>query len=84
MKAIIYGPETGASGIYYLILETGQPLCSHFCSSSAYAESDLFKDRPERRDMFKKAGVTEFVWLKDSGLTKSALLARNKAWASGE
>lgn len=81
MKAIIVGPESNGEGVYTLIAEDGDVLCSHFCSFSGYAEGDLYKNRPERKEMFDKKGITEFVWLKDSGITKEELLKRNEAYA---
>lgn len=78
MKAIIYGPEDNGEGLYYLVAEDGEGLCSHFCSHAGYAASDLYENRPERKEMFDKKGITDFVWLKDSGFTREELLKRNK------
>lgn len=80
MKAIIVGRADGGEGVYTLVAEDGEALCSHFCSDASYAESDLFVRRPERKEMFKKKGITEFVWLKDSGIEEAELLKRNKEW----
>lgn len=82
MKAIIIPPGKTADhfgeGIYALVAEDGEHLASHFCSSSYYAESDLYGRRPERQPMFEAKGITEFVWLADSGLTLDELLRRNQ------
>lgn len=77
MKAIIVGPEDNGEGIYTLVAEDGEGLCSHFCSHAGYAEHDLYKGRPERKEMFDKKGITEFVWLEDSGVTSEELIKRN-------
>ena len=80
MKAIIVGPEDNGEGVYGLILETGEGLCSHLCSHAGYAEGDLYINRPERKEMFDEAGVTEFVWLQDSGISRDEITRRNKEW----
>ncbi len=81
MKAIIYGGKNNHNdGVFGLIAEDGERLCSHYCSGSNYAEGDLYRNRPERKEMFDKKGITEFVWLEDSGITKEELLKRNREW----
>jgi hypothetical protein len=81
MKAIIVGGKNNYKDcVFNLVAEDGEVLCSHYCSGANYAENDLYKGRPERKEMFDKKGITEFVWLEDSGITKEELLKRNKEW----
>ena len=81
MKAIICGGKNNyEDGVFSLFAEDGEFLCSHFCSNSGYAENDLYKKRPERKDFFDKKGITEFVWLEDSGITKEELSKRSEKW----
>jgi hypothetical protein len=80
MKAIIVGPKNGGEGSYSLVAEDGEGLCSHWCSNSAYAPGDLYANRPERKEKFDKKGITEFVWLEDSGISEEELLRRNKEY----
>jgi hypothetical protein len=67
-------------GVYTLVTEDGEGLCSHFCSQAAFAPGDLYSHRPERKPMFDAKGVTECVWLEDSGLSIEELTARNHAF----
>ncbi len=81
MKAIIFPPTPeGGEGVYVLIREDGVFLAEHFCSSAFYAPGDLYLHRPERQPFFEEKEITEFVWLKDSGISEDELLKRNKAW----
>ena len=81
MKAIIIGGKNNyKDGVFDLIAEDGEHLASHYCSGASYAEGDLYKNRPERKKKFDKKGITEFVWLEDSGITNEELLKRNKEW----
>lgn len=81
MKAIIVGGKQNYyDQVFELIAEDGEHLCGHFCSGAEYAEGDLYKNRPERKEMFDKKGITEFVWLEDSGISKEELMKRNKEW----
>jgi len=82
MRAIIYGPEDNGEGPYFLITEEGKLLCSHFCSSSHYAEGDLYKNRPERQPMLEAEGITEYVWIQDSGIDREEFAARQNAYAA--
>lgn len=54
MKGYIIGPESGGEGVYTLVAEDGEGICSHFCSDRSYAMSDLYTDRPERKEMFDR------------------------------
>lgn len=80
MKAIIIGPSNNGEGVYHLLAEDDKHLCSHLCSHAGYAPGDLYLNRPERKELFAKKGITEFVWLKDSGLSSEELQKRNKDW----
>jgi hypothetical protein len=81
MKAIIVGGKNNYNdGVFSLVAEDGEFLCEHYCSGAGYAEGDLFRNRPSRKEMFDKKGITEFVWLEDSGITEDELLKRNKEW----
>ena len=82
MKAIIIGTGKDGlgkgEGVYQLVAEDGEGLCSHLCSSAGYAEGDLFRDRPERKEIFDKKGITEFVWIENSGMTMDEIVEKNK------
>ena len=81
MRAIIVGGKNiYHDQVFDLVAEDGEYLCSHFCSGSGYAEHDLYKGRPERKEMFDKKGITEFVWLEDSGISVEEIQKRNKEW----
>ncbi len=80
MRGIIIGPSDGGEGCYSLVAEDGEGMCSHLCSSSGYAMGDLYSNRPERKEMFDKKGITEVVYLSESGISKEELLKRNKEY----
>lgn len=86
MKAIIIPPGKDArhmgEGVYTLITEDGECLASHFCSDCCFAPGDLYTNRPERQPMFEARGISELVWLADSGLTLDELIALNHARAT--
>jgi len=86
-RAIIIPP--GASGdhlgegVYALVAEDGECIATHFCSSAYYAQGDLWDRRTERREEFAHKGITEVVWLADSGLTLDELKRRNAEFVKG-
>jgi hypothetical protein len=80
MKGIIIGPRDDGDGVYTLVTENGEALCSHMCSSAGYAYGDLYGNRPERAELFAKHEITEVVHLKDSGVSREEMLKRNKDW----
>ncbi len=49
------------------IHESGEALCSHFCSHVGFAEGDLLTNRPERQErfteMFGPLAPIEIIWL---------------------
>ena len=88
MKAIIVPPGKNADymgeGVYTLLAEDGECLCSHFCSHYGFAPGDLYAHRPERKEMFDAKGITEFLWLAESGFALDELVKRNHAWAAAK
>lgn len=70
MRAIIVGPKDDGEGMYCLVAEDGELLRNHFCSDASFAEGDLFSNHPEYQEMFDQKGITSFVWLHASGLTR--------------
>ena len=80
MKGIIVGPENNGEGVYTLVAEDGEGMCSHFCSYAGYAMADLYSTRPERKEMFNKKGITEVVYLNESGISREELFKRNKEY----
>lgn len=84
MRAIIVTGAKFSSGdhVYDLIAEDGEHLASHICSAPGFAYGDLYGNRDDRKEMFDAKGITEAVWLADSGLTIYELLERNKEWAA--
>jgi hypothetical protein len=88
VKAIIVPPGSDAQhmgeGVYSLLAEDGECLASHYCSSSYFAPSDLYEQRPERKPMFDAKGITEWAWLAESGLTLAELVKRNHEFIAQE
>ena len=86
MKAIIVGGQEFSSHdrVYDLVAEDGEHLASHICSHPCFAPGDLYEHRPERKEMFDAKGITECVWLEDSGVALDELLRRNKEWAASQ
>jgi hypothetical protein len=81
MKGYIIGPRDGGEGVYTLVAEDGEGMCSHLCSSASYAKHDLYSGRPERAQMFAEKGITEVAYLKDSPeMTEEHLLDLNRKW----
>ena len=67
--------------VYVLIAETGEALASHCCSSKSFAKGDLYENRPERKEEYKKQfGNVEVLFLGDDEMTKEELIKRNKEW----
>lgn len=72
---------SGGEGIYDLLVETGEHLASHFCSSARYAREDLEANRPERKAEWKKKfGEYTVLALGEDNMTKEELIKRNKEW----
>ena len=66
---------------YVLIAETGEALAGHLCSSKYFAKGDLYENRPERKEEFKKRfGNVEVIFLGDDQMTKEELIKRNQEW----
>lgn len=66
---------------YVLVAETGEPLAGHICSSKSFAKGDLYENRPERKQEFKKRfGEVEVIFLGDDQMTKEELIKRNQEW----
>ena len=85
---IIGGGSDGlgrGEGVYTLLSEDGEFMASHFCSHAGYADSDLWKNRPERKDEWnKRFGEFKVIWLGDDEMKLETLLERNKEWAKKE
>ena len=79
MKAIIFGPADGGNGTYVLLTEEGEPICSHFCSHRGFAEGDLFRNRPERKELFESYNIDEFVWT-GGEFSREEMIKRNQEW----
>lgn len=78
-KMYIFGPSHKGEGIYYLLLDDGACLASHFCSSVEYARGDLEANRPERKKEWEKRfGQYTVLCLGDDDMTKERLLGLNK------
>jgi len=88
VKAIIVPPGKDGThmgeGVYALVAEDGECLATHVCSHACYAPGDLYTRRPERQPMFEAKGITELVWLAESGLTLAELQERNRAFAPAD
>jgi hypothetical protein len=69
-------------GLYTLIADDGEFLASHFCSHACYADGDLWKNRPERKEKWEKRfGEYKVVWLGEDDMKLETLIERNKEWA---
>ena len=69
-------------GVYTLSADDGEFLASHFCSHAGYADSDLWRDRPERKEVWKERfGEYKVIWLGDDDMKLETLIERNKEWA---
>lgn len=78
----LYFDGKGRNTVYYLITEEGEVLASHFCSSEAFAEGDLYYNCPERIKEYKERfGDVELLWVGDDDMTEEELIKRNKEWA---
>lgn len=85
VKLYITGPgETGmgtGEGPYVLVSETGEALCSHYCSSKGFAKGDLIEGRPERIEKFtEKFGEYEVLFLGEDDMVHEELYKRNQEW----
>ena len=62
MKAkIVNMSDTGrGEGEYALVMESGEILFTHYCSSADFAYGDLYGDNPKRQKLLKDCyGITE-------------------------
>ena len=71
----------GDTLFHLLVAETGEHLASHICSHYGFAEGDLFYNRPESIEQWKKRfGEIEVKFIDDTNITEDELLRRNKEW----
>lgn len=64
-----------------LVAETGEYLAGHFCSNSSFAFGDLYANRPERIEEWKKRfGEFEVKYIDETDITEEELVARNHKW----
>jgi hypothetical protein len=57
MKTLIIYPKSTVeqdSPFYLIDPDTGEALCSHFCSHSRFAPGDLYHNQEERKKEFKE------------------------------
>lgn len=67
--------------LYALVAETGEALAGHLCSSKSFAKGDLYENRPERKEEYKKRfGNVEVLFLGDDEMTEDELMKRHKEW----
>ena len=88
-KLYILGTEKNGmgsgEGIYNLIADDCEFMSSHFCSHAGYAEGDLWRNRENRIEEWKKRfGEFEVVWLVNDEMTLETLLERNKKWGESQ
>lgn len=78
-KMYIDGPADQGEGVYSLVLDDGELLATHFCSSSGFAKGDLEAERPERQDEWKKRfGEYEVLFIGEDDMTRDKLIELNK------
>ena len=66
-------------GVYTLLADDGEFLASHFCSHAGYAISDLWRDRDERKKVWKERfGEYKVIWLGDDDMKLDTLIKRNE------
>lgn len=82
LLVIAPGREQVTDSIFYLVVaETGESLCSHFCSNYLFAPNDLYYGRPERIEEFtKRFGEVEVKYIDETDIGEDELIKRNMAW----
>ena len=70
------------SYFYLLVAETGECLACHICTNAAFAPGDLYFDRHDRMEEFKRRfGEIEVKFIDEVvGLTEDTMIKRNKEW----
>lgn len=77
-KMYIVGPKNNGDGVYYLILDNGEALASHYCSNIGFAFGDLEANRPERQEEWKKLyGEYKVLAIGDDDMTIDELIKLN-------
>lgn len=77
----VYFVGKGRNTVFHLVTEDGEPLASHFCTNEHFAEGDLYYNRPERKEEYKKRfGEIELLWIGDDDMTVEELIKRNREW----
>ena len=79
-KLVIYPAPQKGDYVYTLcVLDTGEALASHLCSSQWYAEGDLYTSRPERvAEWAKRFGEVEIEFFDESKTSVEEFLERNR------
>lgn len=79
---IVEGGRSSMGIIYHLLVaDTGEHLASHICSAKAFAEGDLYYNRPERiKDLKERFGEVKVDFLKDTDISEEEMLKRNGEW----
>lgn len=68
-------------GIYYLVIEEGECLASHWCSNKCYAIGDLYSNRPERvKEWIERFGEFIVDYLGCDDMTKEKSVELNCKW----
>lgn len=80
---LVIAPKSGSGeGVYSLLVaETGQGLCSHYCSDSKFAPGDLYHNRSHRIEEYVRMfGEVDVKFINELEITQEELLRRNQAW----
>jgi hypothetical protein len=74
--------DNHGEGVYILVADTGEVLCSHFCSGIGFAKSDLATGRRKRWPKWdeKYPEGWEVVHLADANISPEELFKRNQAF----
>jgi len=83
LLVIVPGSNKGINDFTFalLVAETGEALCSHFCSSASWAYNDLYGRRDERIKEFKERfGEVEVKFVNETNIKEKDLLKRNHEW----
>lgn len=81
-KLYVVGPEKGGYGRYILVADTGEYVASCIAYVAPAARNDFMSEHP-RQDSWNRFGAYEIVVLGEDQMTRSELVALNKAWREG-
>lgn len=83
LLVITPGKSSGQTEYNLLVARTGEHLASHFCSSSGWAERDLYSERPERiKEWTERFGDIEVKFIDETDISEKELQERNYEWWS--